>query len=128
MKGYEYFGKTLYIYSICALYISLDCFHISRDKEKVEKMVTSLGIKVMPRDLKHSDPKAPQCHLWPVASCVSSRALYPLPHKHWLLLKNTTIQGFFSIQVFFFYVFEKSLLCSKRVHLFAQNIVKIVLF
>jgi len=74
MKGYEYFGKTLYIYSICTLYIPLDRFHISRDKEKVEKMVTSLGIKVMPRDLKHSDPKvllSAICGQWlPVSQAV----------------------------------------------------------
>lgn len=28
-----------------------------RDKDLIEKIVTSLGLKVSPRDLKHNDPK-----------------------------------------------------------------------
>ncbi len=48
--------------------------HISRDKEKVEKMVTSLGLTVMSRDLRHSDPKvllSAICSQWlPVSQAV----------------------------------------------------------
>lgn len=47
---------------------------ITRDKEKVEKIVSSLGLKVMTRDLSHSDPKvllSAICRQWlPVSSAV----------------------------------------------------------
>lgn len=46
----------------------------TRDKEKVEKIVSSLGLKVMARDLSHSDPKvllSAICRQWlPVSSAV----------------------------------------------------------
>lgn len=42
---------------IPALTIASENLFCHRDKEKVEKMVTSLGLKVMARDLRHSDPK-----------------------------------------------------------------------
>uniref|UniRef100_A0A673GD83 Elongation factor-like 1 n=1 Tax=Sinocyclocheilus rhinocerous TaxID=307959 RepID=A0A673GD83_9TELE len=54
-----------------------------RDKEKVEKMVTSLGLKVMSRDLRHSDPKvllSAICSQWlPVSRAVLSMVCEKLP-------------------------------------------------
>lgn len=47
---------------------------VSRDEQKVEKVMTSLGIKVMTRDLRHSDPKVllfAICNQWlPVSKAV----------------------------------------------------------
>lgn len=47
---------------------------MTRDKEKVEKVMASLGIKVMARDLRHSDPKvllSAICSQWlPVSQAV----------------------------------------------------------
>lgn len=47
---------------------------VNRDKEKVEKVVTSLGVKVMARDSRHSDPKvllSAICSQWlPVSQAV----------------------------------------------------------
>ncbi|TNN75609.1 Elongation factor-like GTPase 1 [Liparis tanakae] len=59
MKGAQAKGKKplfvqLVLDNIWSLY---DAVVTQRDKEKVEKMVTSLGVKVLARDLRHSDPK-----------------------------------------------------------------------
>ncbi|KAG7260805.1 hypothetical protein CRUP_017728, partial [Coryphaenoides rupestris] len=47
-----------------------------RDKEKVEKMVSSLGVKIMARDSRHSDPKvllSAICSQWlPISQAVLS--------------------------------------------------------
>ncbi|KAG7235345.1 hypothetical protein INR49_002768 [Caranx melampygus] len=59
MKGAQAKGKKplfvqLVLDNIWSLY---DAVVTRRDKEKVEKVVTSLGVKVMARDSRHSDPK-----------------------------------------------------------------------
>ncbi|MED6234148.1 Elongation factor-like GTPase 1 [Ataeniobius toweri] len=60
-----------------------DAVVIRRDRLKVEKVVTSLGIKVMTRDLHHSDPKILLygiCSQWlPVSSAVLSMVCEKLP-------------------------------------------------
>ncbi|XP_047218843.1 elongation factor-like GTPase 1 isoform X3 [Girardinichthys multiradiatus] len=60
-----------------------DAVVIRRDRLKVEKVVTSLGIKVMTRDLRHSDPKILLygiCSQWlPVSSAVLSMVCEKLP-------------------------------------------------
>lgn len=42
------------LYSFCK---NVFYFSMTRDKEKVEKVVSSLGVKVMARDSRHTDPK-----------------------------------------------------------------------
>lgn len=37
-------------------FLSIYCFHY-RDKEKIEKIVTSLGLKIGARESRHADPK-----------------------------------------------------------------------
>ncbi|XP_039515835.1 elongation factor-like GTPase 1 [Pimephales promelas] len=85
MKGAQSKGKKplfvqLVLDNIWSMY---DAVVTTRDKEKVEKMVTSLGIKVMPRDLKHSDPKvllSAICGQWlPVSQAVLSMVCEKLP-------------------------------------------------
>ncbi|KAK7176776.1 hypothetical protein R3I93_000882 [Phoxinus phoxinus] len=85
MKGAQSKGKKplfvqLVLDNIWSMY---DAVVTTRDKEKVEKMVTSLGIKVMPRDLKHSDPKvllSAICSQWlPVSQAVLSMVCEKLP-------------------------------------------------
>uniref|UniRef100_A0A667XDI6 Elongation factor-like 1 n=1 Tax=Myripristis murdjan TaxID=586833 RepID=A0A667XDI6_9TELE len=55
----------------------------AEDKEKVEKMVTSLGVKLMARDSRHSDPKvllSAICSQWlPVSQAVLSMVCEKLP-------------------------------------------------
>lgn len=71
-------GKVqLRVVAVHALqYICKDvCFvSLARDKEKVEKVVTSLGVKVVARDSRHSDPKvllSAICSQWlPVSRAV----------------------------------------------------------
>ncbi|KAM9826375.1 elongation factor-like GTPase 1 isoform X4 [Syngnathus typhle] len=54
-----------------------------RDKEKVEKVLASLGVKVMARDSRHSDPKvllSAICSQWlPVSQAVLSMVCNKLP-------------------------------------------------
>ncbi|KTF83474.1 hypothetical protein cypCar_00025702 [Cyprinus carpio] len=78
MKGAQSKGKKplfvqLVLDNIWSMY---DAVVTRRDKEKVEKMVTSLGLKVMSRDLRHSDPKvllSAICSQWlPVSQAVLS--------------------------------------------------------
>ncbi|XP_027017752.1 elongation factor-like GTPase 1 [Tachysurus fulvidraco] len=85
MKGAQAKGKKplfvqLVLDNIWSLY---DAVVIRRDKEKVEKMVTSLGLKVMARDLRHSDPKvllSAICSQWlPVTQAVLSMVCEKLP-------------------------------------------------
>lgn len=52
-----------------------DVIAVRRDKEKLEKIVTSLGIKLTTRDLKHSD-----CKVQLQAVC-----------SQWLPLSNTVL-------------------------------------
>nr|XP_046243837.1 elongation factor-like GTPase 1 isoform X2 [Scatophagus argus] len=85
MKGAQAKGKKqlfvqLVLDNIWSLY---DAVVTRRDKEKVEKVVTSLGIKVMARDLRHSDPKvllSAICSQWlPVSQAVLSMVCEKLP-------------------------------------------------
>ncbi|XP_036442506.1 elongation factor-like GTPase 1 isoform X2 [Colossoma macropomum] len=85
MKGAQSKGKKplfvqLVLDNIWSLY---DAVVTRRDKEKVEKMVASLGLKVMARDLRHSDPKvllSAICSQWlPVSQAVLSMVCEKLP-------------------------------------------------
>lgn len=85
MKGAQAKGKKplfvqLVLDNIWSLY---DAVVSKRDKEKVEKVVTSLGIKVIARDLRHSDPKVllhAICSQWlPVSKAVLSMVCEKLP-------------------------------------------------
>ncbi|XP_061591594.1 elongation factor-like GTPase 1 isoform X2 [Cololabis saira] len=85
MKGAQAKGKKplfvqLVLDNIWNLY---DAVIIKRDKEKVAKVLTSLGIKVMARDLRHSDPKvllSAICSQWlPVSQAVLSMVCEKLP-------------------------------------------------
>ncbi|XP_008403314.1 elongation factor-like GTPase 1 isoform X2 [Poecilia reticulata] len=85
MKGAQTKGKKplfvqLVLDNIWSLY---DAVVIRRDKQKVEKVMTSLGIKVMTRDLRHSDPKVllfAICNQWlPVSKAVLSMVCEKLP-------------------------------------------------
>ncbi|XP_076879155.1 LOW QUALITY PROTEIN: elongation factor-like GTPase 1 [Brachyhypopomus gauderio] len=85
MKGAQSKGKKplfvqLVLDNIWSLY---DAVVTRRDKEKVEKIVTSLDLKVMARDLRHSDPKvllSAICSQWlPVSQSVLSMVCEKLP-------------------------------------------------
>lgn len=85
MKGAQAKGKKplfvqLVLDNIWSLY---DAVVTRRDKEKVEKMVASLGVKVMARDSRHSDPKvllSAICSQWlPVSQAVLSMVCEKLP-------------------------------------------------
>ncbi|KAM4744992.1 elongation factor-like GTPase 1 isoform 2-T3 [Anableps anableps] len=85
MKGAQAKGKKplfvqLVLDNIWSLY---DAVVSRRDNQKVEKVVTSLGIKVMTRDLRHSDPKVllyAICSQWlPVSKAVLSMVCEKLP-------------------------------------------------
>ncbi|XP_044000241.1 elongation factor-like GTPase 1 isoform X2 [Gambusia affinis] len=85
MKGAQTKGKKplfvqLVLDNIWSLY---DAVVIRRDEQKVEKVMTSLGIKVMTRDLRHSDPKVllfAICNQWlPVSKAVLSMVCEKLP-------------------------------------------------
>ncbi|XP_030580024.1 elongation factor-like GTPase 1 isoform X2 [Archocentrus centrarchus] len=85
MKGAQAKGKKplfvqLVLDNIWSLY---DAVVIKRDKEKVEKVVTSLGVKVMARDSRHSDPKvllSAICSQWlPVSQAVLLMVCEKLP-------------------------------------------------
>ncbi|XP_071508602.1 elongation factor-like GTPase 1 [Diadema antillarum] len=60
-----------------------DTVFVRKDKEKMEKIVKSLGLKVASRDLRHNDPKIHLqaiCHQWlPVSSAVLSMVCEKLP-------------------------------------------------
>ncbi|XP_071329087.1 elongation factor-like GTPase 1 isoform X2 [Trachinotus anak] len=85
MKGAQAKGKKplfvqLVLDNIWSLY---DAVVTRRDKEKVEKVVTSLGVKVMARDSRHSDPKVlltAICSQWlPVSQAILSMVCEKLP-------------------------------------------------
>ncbi|XP_070758069.1 elongation factor-like GTPase 1 isoform X1 [Enoplosus armatus] len=85
MKGAQAKGKKqlfvqLVLDNIWSLY---DAVVTRRDKEKVEKVVTSLGVKVMARDSRHSDPKvllSAICSQWlPLSQAVLSMVCEKLP-------------------------------------------------
>ncbi|XP_054473537.1 elongation factor-like GTPase 1 [Anoplopoma fimbria] len=85
MKGAQAKGKkTLFVQLVLDNIWSLyDAVVTRRDKEKVEKMVTSLGVKVMARDSRHSDPKvllSAICSQWlPVSQAVLLMVCEKLP-------------------------------------------------
>uniref|UniRef100_A0A3Q2PQS7 Elongation factor-like 1 n=1 Tax=Fundulus heteroclitus TaxID=8078 RepID=A0A3Q2PQS7_FUNHE len=85
MKGAQAKGKKplfvqLVLDNIWTLY---DAVVARRDEEKVKKVLTSLGITVMTRDLRHSDPKVllhAICSQWlPVSRAVLSMVCEKLP-------------------------------------------------
>ncbi|KAJ8398303.1 hypothetical protein AAFF_G00428730 [Aldrovandia affinis] len=85
MKGAQSKGKKplfvqLVLDNIWSLY---EAVVIRRDKEKVEKMVASLGLKVAARDARHSDPKVllnAICSQWlPVSNAVLTMVCTKLP-------------------------------------------------
>lgn len=85
MKGAQAKGKKplfvqLVLDNIWSLY---DAVVTKRDKEKVEKVVTSLGVKIMARDNRHSDPKvllSAICSQWlPLSQAVLSMVCEKLP-------------------------------------------------
>lgn len=85
MKGAQAKGKKplfvqLVLDNIWSLY---DAVVTKRDKEKVDKVVTSLGLKIMARDTRHSDPKvllSAICSQWlPVSQAVLSMVCEKLP-------------------------------------------------
>ncbi|KPP79243.1 hypothetical protein Z043_101195 [Scleropages formosus] len=84
MKGAQSKGKKplfvqLVLDNIWSLY---DAVVLKRDKEKVEKVMSSLGVKVAARDSRHSDPRvllSAICSQWlPVSQAVLSILL---PHR-----------------------------------------------
>ncbi|KAF3687048.1 Elongation factor-like GTPase 1 [Channa argus] len=85
MKGAQAKGKKpLFVQFVLDNIWSLyDAVVIRRDKEKVEKVVTSLGVKVMARDSRHSDPKvllSAICSQWlPLSQAVLSMVCEKLP-------------------------------------------------
>ncbi|XP_045545400.1 elongation factor-like GTPase 1 [Salmo salar] len=85
MKGAHAKGKKplfvqLVLDNIWSLY---DAVVTRRDKEKIDKMMMSLGVKVMTRDLRHSDPKvllSAICSQWlPVSQAVLFMVCDKLP-------------------------------------------------
>ncbi|XP_027138710.1 elongation factor-like GTPase 1 [Larimichthys crocea] len=85
MKGAQAKGKKplfvqLVLDNIWSLY---DAVVTRRDKEKVEKVVSSLGVKVMARDSRHTDPKvllSAICSQWlPLSQAVLSMVCEKLP-------------------------------------------------
>uniref|UniRef100_A0A8C4QLF5 Elongation factor-like 1 n=1 Tax=Eptatretus burgeri TaxID=7764 RepID=A0A8C4QLF5_EPTBU len=84
MKGAQAKGKKpvfvqLVLENIWALYDAV----VIRDKDKVEKMVASQGLKIPTRDMKHHDPKvvlSAICSQWlPLAHAVLSMVCSKLP-------------------------------------------------
>uniref|UniRef100_UPI00358F0EC0 elongation factor-like GTPase 1 n=1 Tax=Myxine glutinosa TaxID=7769 RepID=UPI00358F0EC0 len=85
MKGAQAKGKKpvfvqLVLENVWALY---DAIINRRDKDKVEKMVASQGLKIPTRDMKHADPKvvlSSICSQWlPLAHAVLSMVCSKLP-------------------------------------------------
>ncbi|KAM7406647.1 hypothetical protein PAMP_001014 [Pampus punctatissimus] len=85
MRGAQAKGKKplfvqLVLDNIWSLY---DAVVTRRDKEKIEKVMTSLGVKVMARDSRHSDPKvllSAICSQWlPVSRAVLAMVCEKLP-------------------------------------------------
>nr|XP_032803410.1 elongation factor-like GTPase 1 [Petromyzon marinus] len=85
MKGAQAKGKKplfvqLVLDNIWALY---EAVVIRRDKEKSEKIVNSLGLKILARDMRHTDPKvylSAICSQWlPLSEAVLSMVSCRLP-------------------------------------------------
>uniref|UniRef100_A0A8C9TFM2 Elongation factor-like 1 n=1 Tax=Scleropages formosus TaxID=113540 RepID=A0A8C9TFM2_SCLFO len=85
MKGAQSKGKKplfvqLVLDNIWSLY---DAVVLKRDKEKVEKVMSSLGVKVAARDSRHSDPRvllSAICSQWlPVSQAVLTMVCNRLP-------------------------------------------------
>lgn len=84
MKGDQSKGKKplfvqLVLDNIWSLYEAV----MKRDKEKIEKIVTSLGLKIGPRESRHADPKVHLnaiCSQWlPISDAVLSMVCSKLP-------------------------------------------------
>uniref|UniRef100_A0A3P9JAH6 Elongation factor-like 1 n=1 Tax=Oryzias latipes TaxID=8090 RepID=A0A3P9JAH6_ORYLA len=79
-KGKKPLFVQLVLDNIWSLY---DAVVVQRDKDRVEKVVSSLGVTLMPRDLRHSDPKvllSAICSQWlPVSKAVLSMVCEKLP-------------------------------------------------
>uniref|UniRef100_A0A8D0A224 Elongation factor-like 1 n=1 Tax=Sander lucioperca TaxID=283035 RepID=A0A8D0A224_SANLU len=80
VKGKKQLFVQLVLDNIWSLY---DAVVTRRDKEKVEKVIASLGVKVLARDSRHSDPKvllSAICSQWlPLAQAVLSMVCEKLP-------------------------------------------------
>uniref|UniRef100_A0A8C3J9C9 Elongation factor-like GTPase 1 n=1 Tax=Calidris pygmaea TaxID=425635 RepID=A0A8C3J9C9_9CHAR len=79
MKGDQVGRCLLYI---AVVFLSIYCFPY-RDKEKIEKIVTSLGLKIGARESRHADPKVHLnaiCSQWlPISDAVLSMVCNKLP-------------------------------------------------
>ena len=60
-------GEVQYIHTYIHMYpwLCIQCLHIRRSKEQIEKIVKSLGLKISARDSRHTNPKA---HLFAICS------------------------------------------------------------
>ncbi|XP_048419024.1 elongation factor-like GTPase 1 isoform X2 [Stegostoma tigrinum] len=85
MKGAQSKGKKplfvqLVLENIWSLYESVV---VRRDKEKIDKIVSSLGLTILPRDSRHTDPKVHLnaiCTQWlPISHAVLSMVCNKLP-------------------------------------------------
>ncbi|KAM8973977.1 elongation factor-like GTPase 1 isoform 2-T2 [Pelodytes ibericus] len=84
MKGAQSKGKKpLFVHLILDNIWSLYDAIIKREKEKIEKMVSSLGLKINPRESRHSDPKVhinAICSQWlPISEAVLCMVCRKLP-------------------------------------------------
>ncbi|XP_067827713.1 elongation factor-like GTPase 1 [Heptranchias perlo] len=85
MKGAQLKGKKplfvqLVLENIWSLY---EAVVVRRDKEKIDKIVNSLGLTILPRDSRHTDPKVHLnaiCTQWlPISQAVLSMVCSKLP-------------------------------------------------
>uniref|UniRef100_UPI00398E9012 elongation factor-like GTPase 1 isoform X2 n=1 Tax=Pristiophorus japonicus TaxID=55135 RepID=UPI00398E9012 len=85
MKGAQSKGKKplfvqLVLENIWSLY---EAVVVRRDKEKIDKIVSSLGLTILPRDSRHTDPKVHLnaiCTQWlPISQAVLSMVCNKLP-------------------------------------------------
>ncbi|XP_022334366.2 elongation factor-like GTPase 1 [Crassostrea virginica] len=85
MKGAQSKAKKpLFVHFILEnLWSVYDTIYTRRDKEKTEKIVSSLGLKILPRDMRHSDGRVQLqaiCSQWlPVSNAVLSVVVSKLP-------------------------------------------------
>ncbi|KAM4677838.1 elongation factor-like GTPase 1 [Discoglossus pictus] len=84
MKGAQSKGKKpLFVQLILDNLWSLYDAVIKREKEKIDKIVTSLGLNISPRESRHSDPKVHVnaiCNQWlPISQAVLSMVCKKLP-------------------------------------------------
>ncbi|XP_055995192.1 elongation factor-like GTPase 1 isoform X2 [Ostrea edulis] len=85
MKGAQIKGKKpLFVQFILEnLWSVYDTIYVRRDKEKTEKIITSLGLKILPRDMRHSDSRVQLqavCSQWlPVSDAVLRVVVSKLP-------------------------------------------------